>query len=112
MGDATTYYDWLKANTNADVKSYTTDADAFPDLLNGNLDFLMTAGPTGQQAILEGQPFEFSGTPLYYEDLAMAIKKGETDWLALLDYTVADRCTPTARSPRCLRSGTTASTSR
>jgi polar amino acid transport system substrate-binding protein len=88
VGAATTYYDWLKQNTKADVKTYTTDADAFPDLRNGNLDFVMTAGPTGQQAISQGQPFEFSGVPLYYEDLSMAVAKGEADWLALLDYTV------------------------
>ena len=48
---ATTYYDYLKANTKADVKTYQTDADTFPDLANGNLDFVLTAGPTGQQAI-------------------------------------------------------------
>ena len=70
------------------MKTYTTDADAFPDLANGNLDFVMTAGPTGQQAILAGQPFEFSGKPLYYEDLAFALKQGEADWLAMLNYTV------------------------
>ena len=89
VGAATTYYSWLKANTDADVKTYTTDADAFPDLRNGNLDFVMTAGPTGQQAISQGQPFEFSGAPLYYEDLSMAVKKGEADWVALLNYAVA-----------------------
>jgi polar amino acid transport system substrate-binding protein len=88
VGAATTYYDYLKANTKADVKTYQTDADAFPDLANGNLDFVMTAGPTGQQAILNGQPFEFSGKPLYYEDLAFALKQGEADWLAMLNYTV------------------------
>jgi polar amino acid transport system substrate-binding protein len=88
VGAATTYYDYLKKNTKAIVKTYTTDADAFPDLANGNLDFVMTAGPTGQQAILAGQPFEFSGKPLYYEDLAMALKLGEPDWLAMLNYTV------------------------
>ena len=48
----------------------------------------MTAGPTGQQAILQGQPFEFTGAPMYYEDLSMAVKKGETDWVALLNYAV------------------------
>ncbi len=48
----------------------------------------MTAGPTGQQAISQGQPFDFSGAPLYYEDLSFAIKKGETDWLAMLNYAV------------------------
>ena len=88
VGAATTYYDYLKKESTAVVKTYATDADTFPDLLNGNLDFVMTAGPTGQQAILEGKPMEFSGKPLYYEDLAMAVKKGETDWTALLTYTV------------------------
>jgi polar amino acid transport system substrate-binding protein len=88
VGAATTYYDYLKANSEAVVKTYTTDADTFPDLLNGNLDFVMTAGPTGQQAILEGKAMEFSGKPLYYEDLAMAVKKGETDWVAMLTYAV------------------------
>jgi polar amino acid transport system substrate-binding protein len=88
VGAATTYYDYLKKNSKAIVKTYTTDADTFPDLLNGNIDFVMTAGPTGQQAILEGKPMEFSGKPLYYEDLAMAVKKGETDWTDLLSYTV------------------------
>ena len=88
VGAQTTYYDFLKAKSDAVVKTYTTDVDAFPDLLNGNLDFVMTAGPTGQQAILEGKAMEFSGKPLYYEDLAMAVKKGETDWVALLTYAV------------------------
>jgi polar amino acid transport system substrate-binding protein len=88
VGAATTYYDFLKANSKADVKTYTTDADTFPDLRNGNLDFVMTAGPTGQQAISQGQPFDFSGAPLYYEDLAFAITQGEGDWLAMLNYAV------------------------
>ncbi len=88
VGAATTYYDYLKKNSDAIVKTYTTDADTFPDLANGNLDFVMTAGPTGQQAILSGQPFEFSGKPLYYEDLAFALKLDEADWLAMLNYAV------------------------
>jgi polar amino acid transport system substrate-binding protein len=88
VGAATTYFDFLKDKSEADVATYTTDADAFPDLRNGNLDFVMTAGPTGQQAISQGQPFEFSGQPLYYEDLAFAITKGEADWLALLNHAV------------------------
>ena len=95
VGAATTYYDFLKGqgpwegkSTGAVVKTYTTDADAFPDLLNGNIDFCMTAGTTGQQAILEGKAMEFSGKPFYYEDLSMAIAKGEADWVALLTYSV------------------------
>jgi polar amino acid transport system substrate-binding protein len=85
---ASTYHDWLKQNTEADVKTYTTDADAFRHLRDGDLDFVMTEGSTGQQAILEGEPLEFSGPPMLYEDLAFATKQGQADWLALLDYSV------------------------
>jgi len=88
VGAQTTYYTYLKDKTKAVVKTYDTDVNAFPDLLNGNIDFVMTAGPTGQQAILEGKPMEFSGKPFYYEDLSMAVKKGEADWVGLLTYTV------------------------
>jgi len=88
VGAQTTYYDFLKKETTANVKTYTTDLDAVPDLLNGNLDFWMTAGPTGQQAILQGKDIEFSGKPVYYEDLAFAIKKGEPDFTALLNYVI------------------------
>jgi polar amino acid transport system substrate-binding protein len=88
VGRGTTYYEFLKAETDAKVLTYDTDADTFPDLRNGNLDFAMTAGPTGQQAILEGQDFEFSGTPLYYEDLAFSVAEGETDWVTLLNYAI------------------------
>jgi polar amino acid transport system substrate-binding protein len=88
VGAQTTYYTWLKDNTTAIVKTYDTDVNAFPDLLNGNTDFVATAGTTGQQAILEGKAMEFSGKPFYIEALSMAVKKGETDWVDLLSYTV------------------------
>ena len=48
----------------------------------------MTAGPTGQQAISRASRSTSRAQPLYYEDLAFAIKKGEADWLALLNYAV------------------------
>jgi ABC-type amino acid transport substrate-binding protein len=90
VGLATTFYDFLKQNTGAVVKGYATTTDAFPDLLNGTLDFVLTAGPTGQQAILEGQPVESSGKPLFYEKLGIAVADGESDWVKLLDYAVAE----------------------
>jgi len=85
---STTYSEYLKKNSKAILRIYTTDADAFPDLANGNLDFVMTAGPTGQQAILSGQPFEFSGKPLFYDVLGFAVKLDEADWLAMLNYAI------------------------
>ena len=88
VGAQTIFYAWLKTETDAIVKTYDTDVDAFPDLLNGSIDFVMTTGPAGQQAILDGQPMEFSGKPLSNEDLSMAVKKGETDLVALLNHAV------------------------
>ena len=88
VGAATTAYSFLSKYPKIHIKTYDTDASSFPDLANGNVDFIMTAGPTGQAAIVAGQPFEFSGKPLYYEYAAMAIKQGEPDWLALLNYSV------------------------
>ncbi|MEZ5125544.1 MAG: transporter substrate-binding domain-containing protein [Thermoleophilia bacterium] len=86
----TTYLQWLQENSKAKPVIYATDADAFPDLAqdNGRIDFAFTAVPTAIEAIRQGQPFELSGDPLYYEDLAFAIKKGEADWLALLNYSI------------------------
>lgn len=88
VGAATVFYPWLKANTEAVVKMYATDAEALEDLADGKLDFVMTAGQIGQEAILSGQPIEFSGKPLSYEHLAFATKKGEADWQALLNYSI------------------------
>ena len=48
----------------------------------------MTADLTAAQGISSGYPFVFSGKPYYYEPLAFATQKGQTDWLALLNYAV------------------------
>lgn len=88
VGTQTTYFYYLTANKGINVKSYGTDAASFPDLKNGRLNGVMTADLTAAQAISSGYPFVFSGTPYYYEPLAFATKKGETDWQALLTYAV------------------------
>ncbi len=86
----TTYLTWLEKNTDATPVVYDTDASMFPDLAQdtGRIDFGFTAVPTAIEAIKQGQPFELSGDPLYYEDLAAAVKKGEADWLALLNHCI------------------------
>ena len=85
----TTYLVWLQDNTEATPVIYDTDAAAFPDLEQGErIDFVFTATPTALEAIKQGKPFELSGDPVYYEELGFAIKKGEADWLALLNYAV------------------------
>ena len=86
--DGTSFSDYLTQNTQATVHPYSTDAEAWTALVSGDIDFWMTDPYTGQQAILSPEPIEFSGKPLRYGDNAFAIKKGEKDWLALLNYTV------------------------
>ena len=88
VGTQTTYFYYLTAAKGINVKSYDTDADTFPDLKNGRLNGVMTAALPAAQAISSGEPFQFSGTPYYYEPLAFATKKGETDWQTLLSYAV------------------------
>lgn len=88
VGVATTYQDFLKAVGGVTIKTYDTDASTFPDLANGRLDGVMTADLTASQAIAGGKPFQLSGQPFYYEPLCFAIRKGEPDLLALLNYTV------------------------
>jgi polar amino acid transport system substrate-binding protein len=88
VGTDTTYLFYLQAVGGINIKTYTTDLDAFPDLKNGRLDAVMTADLTASQAIASGQPFELSGDPLYYEPLAFAINKGQPDVLAALNYAI------------------------
>lgn len=88
-GAATSYYYWLEKNTKAIIKSYSSSIDTFPDLQMGRLDGVMTAAPSAQEAIAAGKPFQITGKPYMYEDICFAIRKGEPDWLAMLNYTVA-----------------------
>jgi len=87
-GGATTFYYWLQDNTQAIIKSYASSIDTFPDLQMGRLDGAMTDSASAQQVIAAGKQFQVTGKPFYYEDLCFAIKKGEPDWLAMLNYTV------------------------
>ena len=88
VGAGTTYYTYLKKFTSAQVKVYNTDLEALPDLLNGNLDFWMTAAPTGLGAINDGKAIAFSGKPLFYEALCFATKHNETDLVAVFNYAL------------------------
>jgi ABC-type amino acid transport substrate-binding protein len=88
VGTGTTYASYLDKIGGIQVKAYATDTDTFPDLKSGRIDGVMTADLVAAQGISSGWPFVFSGKPYYYEPLAFAIQKGQTDWLALLDYAV------------------------
>ncbi len=88
VGTGTTYAQYLDKIGGVQVKAYATDTDTFPDLKSGRIDGVMTADLTAAQGISSGYPFVFSGKPYYYEPLAFAIQKGQSDWLALLNYAV------------------------
>lgn len=91
LGTATTYEDYLNGAlaitggqvmydppAGIEVKPYSTDAEAIQDLALGDgvrLDAVMSAQPTIQNAIDEGVPLKYVGTPAFYEPLAFALDK-------------------------------------
>jgi L-cystine transport system substrate-binding protein len=87
-GAQTTFFYWLRSHTSATVKAFTTEVDAFPQLKDGTLTAIMAARPTLQQAIKSGEPFALSGSPLFYEGLAIGLRKNEADLKAVLDYAI------------------------
>lgn len=91
VGTATTYADYLDGTLNLENETiltpppggatkavYDTDALAIADLALGDgtrLDGVLTALPTIQSAIAEGQPIKIVGDPVFYEDLSVALDK-------------------------------------
>jgi polar amino acid transport system substrate-binding protein len=66
---------------NAKFMGYDTDLYALQDLALGDgvrLDAVLTAQPTGQNEINNGQPFKQLGEPVYFEYLAGAVDKAST----------------------------------
>ncbi|MGQ0605284.1 MAG: transporter substrate-binding domain-containing protein [Anaerolineales bacterium] len=66
------------AVTGAEVKTYDTDSTALEDLALGDgarLDAVITAQPTGEDAIKNGRPFKQLGDPVFFEYLAPAIDR-------------------------------------
>jgi polar amino acid transport system substrate-binding protein len=67
--------------TDAEVKGYDTDSTALEDLALGDglrLDGVITAQPTGQEAINNGRPLKQVGDPLYFEYLAPAFDRASS----------------------------------
>jgi polar amino acid transport system substrate-binding protein len=65
----------------AQFAGYETDTYALQDLALGDgvrLDAVLTAQPTGQNQIKDGQPFRQLGDPVYFEYLAGAVDKAAT----------------------------------
>ncbi len=99
LGTATTYEEYLNGvfdvmggevmydpPAGLEIKPYSTDAEAIQDLALGDgvrLDAVMSAQPTIQNAIDEGVPLKYVGTPAFYEPLAFALDKsrGPSDQL-------------------------------
>ena len=73
---------------NADIKTYDTDSTALEDLALGDgarLDAVLTAQPTGQQAIDSGRPLRPVGNPVYFEYLAPAFdRQSSVDPISLI----------------------------
>jgi polar amino acid transport system substrate-binding protein len=72
-----------------DIRTYDTDTTAIRDLSLGDgvrLDAVISALPTLEQAIKDGEPIKILGDPLFYEPLAVAIdKQAPLDPTSLVD---------------------------
>ena len=72
-----------------DIQTYDTDTTAIRDLSLGDgvrLDAAISALPTLEQAIEDGEPIKILGEPLFYEPLAVAIdKQAPLDPTSLVD---------------------------
>jgi peptide/nickel transport system substrate-binding protein len=109
LGTATTYEDYLAGKlvilggeivydpmAGIEVVPYSTDSEAIQDLALGDgvrLDAVMSAQPTIQNAIDEGVPLKYVGTPAFYEPLAFALDKSRgpsSEMLAELNEVLAD----------------------
>ncbi len=90
VGAATTYLDYLNGDLvlegeeilvdppTATVQIYDTDVLALQDLALGDgtrLDAVLTALPTIENAVANGEPVKALGQPVYYEALAVALDK-------------------------------------
>ena len=79
------------------------------------LDAVMTSLTTAQGYIDAGNPVKIVGDPLFYEPLGGGLRQElgprRPEPRRRRSTRSSRRCTPTARSPSCRRSGTTASTS-
>lgn len=60
---------------NVNFKGYDTDKTAIQDLVAGRIDGVLTAQPTGQDSIANGQPIKQLGDPLFFEYLSAAFDK-------------------------------------
>ena len=88
VGRDTTYQAFLEQYRQVHLRTFVTDADAFPALASGKLEFVLTGWAVGRQAIKNGQPFAFSGKALSHDRLAFALRQGQPDLRRLLNYTV------------------------
>jgi ABC-type amino acid transport substrate-binding protein len=89
VGSATVFFDYVRKHSTAVVMAYPTDDEALQALDKGELDFAVTSPFEGITAIDAGAGIEFSGRPLHSRPFVLATRRGETDWLKLLDYAVA-----------------------
>ncbi len=81
----TSYYDYLKNKTAATVVVCSSASEVLAEFSSGDLEYWLTDAALGQQLIKDGAAISAWGTPLFAESWVMATKKGEADWVALLN---------------------------
>ncbi|MPW27199.1 transporter substrate-binding domain-containing protein [Alkalibaculum sp. M08DMB] len=78
----TTYHEYLKELENIEILQFTSDVDNFMSVQQGRSDGLVTSNIVGSQAPREyNVDIEPIGEALYAEDIAIAIRKEDTELL-------------------------------
>jgi cystine transport system substrate-binding protein len=82
---STTFQQFLAAAGGVGVALYPSDADALPDVANGSLAGAMTADTTATVEQAAGAQIAATGAGFFYQPQAFAARRGEADFVAVLD---------------------------
>jgi polar amino acid transport system substrate-binding protein len=88
---ASTWGDLAKPLNPGDLKTYKSESDAFQDLVNGNIDAIVTDGISASYNIKQSNaPLRLVETPLSTLQKAWTIKKGKPALVKAINQAIAD----------------------
>jgi polar amino acid transport system substrate-binding protein len=88
---ASTWADMAEPLKPSEIKTYKSETDAFQDLVNGNVDAIITDGISASYNIKQSRlPLRLVETPISTLQKAWAIKKGKPNLVKAINKTIAD----------------------
>jgi ABC-type amino acid transport substrate-binding protein len=84
------YAAFLQGLGGVQVKVYPTDVGAIPDLREGIVDALLTSETDAAAIVVTEKTMRAGDTPIFYQPLGGALRKGETDLTTIFDKTLGE----------------------